>query len=157
MEETTAKGKSGVDDAVVYNVLSSLVIHSENIRWIRLNSLIIFNSVLIVAWAAVFSSRADLDNNSVLLTIICVPGIVLGLIWSFLGYRSSGYLDDYHSKAERIETTFGEDMEKPFHVSEARRQTVRTGLMKITSSLFIVTALPILFSLFFGVLIFHSW
>ena len=133
----------------VYQVLANLVMHSEQIRWTRLNSFLVVNSIFILAWAAVFDISNAIPFRSILLLMICVPGLIGGFIWSVLGWRSSNYLDDFHKAAEKLEKGFPDGLPRPFHLSKKRRNTVR-----ITSSKSIVTITPIVFvALYVGLII----
>ena len=87
---------SEVSDSDLYNVLAGLVVHSEQVRWTRLNSLLIVNSALMVAWAAVFAGTNTLQYKPEILTALSLPIILLGVLWAFLGDRSNRYLDDFH-------------------------------------------------------------
>ena len=146
-----------ITDAQVYSLLASAVTHSEQVRWTRLNTLLVVNSILVVAWAAVFAGTQDFAHKSWLLTLLCLPGVVFGVLWAFLGSRSSRYLEAFHRKAEEIETRFPQDQIKLFHLSEKIREPVRKGFKRLTSSEWIVTWVPIAFSILFLGLILASW
>ncbi|MFX0201314.1 MAG: hypothetical protein ACFFCW_34790 [Candidatus Hodarchaeota archaeon] len=149
--------RGDVEDSKIYEMLSTLMMYSEQVRWTRFNNLLVVNSILIVAWAAIFAGTSPFSYKALLLSLLCLPGVIFGILWSFLGRRSSKYLDDFHKMAEKLEKGFPKHKIKPFHKSEETRETVRTGFMKLTSSKWIVTWIPIAFSLLFLGLILASW
>ena len=146
-----------VRESQVYDVLASLVMHSEQVRWTRLSNLLVVNSILVVAWAAVFAGTSGFPYKPFLLTLLCLPGTVFGVLWAFLGSRSSKYLDDFHNKAEELENGFPEQQARPFQLSEETRKTVRKGSGRFTTSKWIVTWIPVIFSLLFLGLGVASW
>ena len=146
-----------VAESEMYNVLTSLVIHSEQIRWTRLNTLIVVESILVGAWVALFVGIDPFEDKAVLLTSPCILGIILGFIFAPLGRRTSDYLDDNHEFAETMEQGFPNRCPRPFLKSKERRESVQKGCMRVTSSKNLVTFIPLVFSLFFIFLLLFVW
>jgi hypothetical protein len=140
-----SNGTSSVPESEVYRTLGSFVMHSEQIRWTRLNTFIVMSSIFAAVWAAVFTTTGYFCGKCWLLALFCFPGIVMGIIWPFLGWRGSTYLDDFHGLACGMEQNFPQGVPRPFHASEERRQRC----MKLTSSKFLVTAIPVMFLVVF--------
>lgn len=132
----------------VYAQLVALVVHSEQIRWGRLNVLLVISSIFATAWAVVFAGTQTFLFKKALPVLMCMPGVLLGPAFAYLGKRSSDYLDCYYDLAKQIEGTF-QGLPKPFHASDSIRQTVRSGWMRGTSSRALVTRIPFLFAVFF--------
>jgi hypothetical protein len=141
--------QADVTESEIYRTLTSLVMHSEQVRWMRLNVFLIQSSIFVAAWVTLFAKTDPFAARPFLLALLCLPGIVIGFVWAFLGKRSSGYLDDFHKLAEDIERRLPAEVARPFCRSEERRSSVRSGFGRITSSKFLVTYVPIMFSLFF--------
>lgn len=144
-------------DIKSYEILNSLIVHSEQTRWTRLNTLLIVDSILLVAWATIFASTPYFPFKPLLLTGVCIPAIIFGFLWAPLGFRSSRYLDAFHKRAYTIEEVLPESEKQPFHLSETIRQEVKRGIKKYTSSRSIVTWLPLVFSILFIILAASSW
>jgi hypothetical protein len=152
MDESTSKPHS-IDDKTAYETLSALVMHSEKIRWSRLNAFLVLTSMLLVAWMAVFV-RIPSGPRQVVLVVLCIPGILLGFIWARLGWRSSQYLDRFHDRAWEMEKNFPNGIPRPFHASEGQRNPVRADTIeRYTASKFLVTVVPIVVAILFVVLL----
>lgn len=152
------KTENEISKSKIYETFSNLVIHSENVRWNRFNNLLIINSVLILAWATIFSSTKCIPSKEAVLTIICFTGIVIGLLWAWLGKRSCRYLEAFHTEAEileRLEKNY--KMPMPFEVSGRLREIARNSISKIATSTTIVIYIPIFFSIIFIFLLIESW
>ena len=141
--------KSKIEDTQIYNLLTSLVIHSEQVRWTRLNTFLVVASIFLAAWAGIFAGTDDFPYKKYLLFALCIPGIFLGILWAVLGWRSSQYLDDFHDSAYKMEEDFDEKLAKPLHLSEKRRKGVRESMTRYTSSKWLVTAVPLIFTVLF--------
>jgi len=133
----------------IYALLADLVMHSEETRWSCLNTMLVVDSIFLAAWAGLFAGTKSFAGKESLLALLCTPGIALGVLFACLGWRSSQYLDDFHSQAHRIEEDFPRGLPRPFHRGEQRRRTVRSGLPRLTSSKWLVTAIPVIFAILF--------
>ena len=126
-DSTTPDGKTQAQIATgeIYSTLTSLVMHTEQLRWTRLNTYLVVASVSLAAWAAMFAGTAEFAYKSLVLVLLCVPSFILGLLWGPLGWRSSCYMDDFHDQALDVEKHIPPELPKPFHTSEARRKRLR--------------------------------
>ena len=136
----------------VYQVLTSLVVHSEQVRWGRLNTFLVSSSLFVAAWVGVLAGTSPFQDKKLLLVLISILGVVFGAVWTRLGWRSSEYLDEFHKAAFEIEKSFPSGMPRPFHLSQDRRGTAGKGSEKFSTSKWLVAAIPFAFSLFFLVL-----
>ena len=115
---------------IVYKSLVNLGMHSENVRWNRFNNFLVFNSILILSWATVWSK--DLSGSLIVfLVFICVLGGVSGILWSILGCRGS--------KAVRAFMDMAGDLEKevilwPTQLVKYKPATLSNGLRDSPSS-----------------------
>jgi len=90
----------------IYDSYRELVIHSENVSWNRFQNLLIINSVLVVAWATLFSSSsAPLFSAKIAMSAISFFGMFIGVAWTFLDKRSRQYLDHYKEKLSALKST----------------------------------------------------
>lgn len=136
-----------IDKSSVYSATTSLAIYSEQARWARLNNYLVVNSILLVAWATIFENEITAHRAYVLI-VLCLPGIILGILWAVLGHRSSQYLDAMHEVAEKLELSVPLG---PFKELAALRAVVRKR-GKLTSSKILVTWIPIVFSCLYVIL-----
>jgi hypothetical protein len=157
MADSAEQSRSSVTKSDVYQILTSLVMHSEEVRWSRLNAFLVISSLFVAAWVGVLAGTDPFPDKKILLFLLCVPGALLGVLWFRLGWRSSEYMDDFHDKAFEVESKFPHEMPKPFHISEKRRENVRKGTEKFTSSKWLVATIPRIFSLLFIGLAFLSY
>jgi hypothetical protein len=146
-----------VTESEIYSVFASLVIHAEQIRYSRFNTILVVNSILILAWAVV-AGTSHFQGKTLLLISLCSVGFIAGCLWACLGYRSSQYMDDFHKGAYRMEKDFRiKKRYRPFHKSEARRRlTKRKWSGRLTSSMWLVICMPLIFSGIFLLLIVAS-
>lgn len=152
MDNPAEKSGSTVTKSDVYQVLTSLVMHSEQVRWGRLNTFLVLSSLFVAAWVGVLAGTDEFPGKGFLLFILCLPGVVFGMLCPRLGWRSSEYMDDFHDKAYEMEEDFPPQVPKPFHLSENRRKNVREGTERFTSSKWLVAATPVVFLVLFLVL-----
>jgi hypothetical protein len=134
----------------IYTVLANLVMHSEQVRWTRLYNLLVVNTLLVLAWVAVFTSSGKVFRQGILICL-SLPGFLFSILWAGLGARSSAYLDDFHKEAENLEQEWPAEYPKPFAVSQPRRSGLRRGIHRFTSSRWLVTWIPIFFAAIFFV------
>lgn len=134
----------------VYGLLTSLVMHSEQVRWTRVNTLLVVDSIFLAAWVGLFAGTDPFGGKKILLAFLCVPGILLGLLFARLGWRSSQYMDDFHDLAYKMEGQFPQGLPRPFHGSEQRRKGVRLGVERFTSSKWLVASIPVMFAVLFA-------
>jgi hypothetical protein len=133
----------------IYGMLATLALHSETVRWTRVNTLLVVDSILLAAWAGLFAGTNAFLGKETLLALLCVPGVILGVLFAWLGWRSSEYMDDFHYAAHEMEKQFPPALPRPFHISESRRETVRKSLVRFTSSKLMVAAIPLVFAVLF--------
>ena len=134
MPESCEKYPPPIKKSDVYQVLTSLVMHSEQIRWARLNTFLVLSSLFVAAWVGVLAGTNDFPCKAFLLFVLCLSGVFLGVLWSRLGWRSSQYMDDFHDNAHKMEEEFQEEMSRPFHLSEDRQSCRRFVLLTALSA-----------------------
>ena len=92
----------------------------------------------------------------IVLVILCVPSFLFGILWAPLGWRSSCYLDDFHGQAVELEKKIPKALPHPFVGSGVRRKNQKVNLGKLSSSKTLVTFVPLIFAIVFGLLSYFS-
>jgi hypothetical protein len=140
---------SSVNDLQNYDAIVTFAVAAEQSRWERFASYLLVNSILLLAWATIYVTCTSMLTVIVLI-ILCIPGIVLGFVWSFLGKRTSDYVDKMHDEGLNLENSIPQLYSKPFAAIEQIREDVRNKMKKhkmaFTSSKTIVTWVPVIFS-----------
>lgn len=143
---------------MIYATLTADFRNADQIRWTRLNTLLLFDSVLILAWATVFAVSGCFACKIWLLTWLCLPGLMLGVPWGFLENRSSDYQINFKKAGLNIENSVDCDLPKPFHiVAELQEKLENNPALWPTSSISLVTWVPVILSLTFLGLLIVSW
>ena len=87
----------------VYLALSSQIVNSHIILWSRFSSYIVFNSVILVAWAQMYSKENDPFPSDMILAALCLLGVMGGIIFAAMGYRGMRYIQKYEEQARKME------------------------------------------------------
>jgi hypothetical protein len=85
-----------------YLALVQLIIHAESTTWNRFYNFLMGNSILVVAWAALFASNSKSDATPVLVTI-CLLGAFGGIAWAALAVRGRRNLNEFVELGKLIE------------------------------------------------------
>ena len=94
----------------LYTALVQLTIHGQENKLQTLNLYLVFNSIIILAWATLFSSDSLILTAKLASTFFCILGILLALVWMVLGWDYANASDLFSEFAERIESKFPECM-----------------------------------------------
>jgi hypothetical protein len=153
----------------VYNIYQHRTTWAEQDRWTRLNNLLIASSIFTLAWATIYASSGTHLSlaRRLVLTAICVPGILCGYWWSGLGARTSEYLNMFYGQTLKMEEELREklqlpdalkDLKMPFTLINPIRERVKTNPReKHMSSTWLATNVPFMFMVLFVVLVCVSW
>jgi hypothetical protein len=143
----------------IYDSYRELVIHSENISWSRFNNLLVINSILVVAWATLFSQGTSISAQ-VVMTAISFLGIFTGIAWGDLGKRSRRYIDRYKEKLRAIEEHHDKagwwENDIPIPITDRPFQ-IQVAPKCFSSSTFLLIWTPRFFALMNAVLLFATW
>jgi len=66
--------KSNINVYQAYEILAYLVMRSEWVRLVGFNTLLVVNSILILAWTTLSAGTSDFSAKPLLLTLLCAPG-----------------------------------------------------------------------------------
>jgi hypothetical protein len=137
--------EGGITKKEVYTVLADLINSAEQGRWTKLYTLLVLDTIFIVAWCTVFTAKDPGVTRTLALLLLSIPGALLSLLWGALGKRSSDYLDDFHKLAERMEDEVQPTWLRPFQTAEKRRKEIRESKsrwQRYSSSMWLVTWIP---------------
>ena len=88
----------------VYPSFIQLIIHAETISWTRFYHYLVFNTILILAWATIYSAPGDPPRLKVAVTAaVCFIGALSGVFWALLGARGRKFLRKYIGVTKEFE------------------------------------------------------
>jgi hypothetical protein len=140
-------------DSDKYSSIVQLVIHAENISWNRFNNFLLTDSVLVIAWATIYSSGQNYCASRAIQYLICLLGVFFSISWAMLAWRSRDYVDMYFNLGRRLEN--GADISKIKLFQ--RPSCAQPYNLKLISSRFLTTATPIFFAVLYLVMIVVTW
>jgi len=106
----------------LYPSLVQMIIHAENITWNRFYNFLMFNTILVLSWATLWTAASSSQSRLVVLIAICILGSISGIFWAALGYRGRAFLSEYMNIAKELEAdpaVWAEDLEKYRQVTKA--------------------------------------
>jgi hypothetical protein len=133
--------------AAVYSAASQQWGHAEQVRWTLLYNFLMAATILLLAWAAVFSSEARSVARTIALEAMCIAGLLLSVSWLGLALRANGFVHHYAKfgrslEAERLKVV------GPFLSADDYRDSI-IGLARLFPSRFILWLVPTLFGFVF--------
>jgi hypothetical protein len=142
----------------IYSAISQHWVHSEQIRWTLLSSLLTANSILLVAWATIFASTVPAWARESVLVAFASAGFLLSFAWIGIVLRSRWFVERYAKLGREAEAlrpqAEGQSpaVRAPFTSAKALRSEI-TGFAKIAESRRVLLAVPIVFALLYLFLI----
>ncbi len=135
----------------VYSSLVQLATEAESITWNRFYNFLMGNSILILAWATMFSITSPSRMATHVLVAICVVGGVSGLIWAALGNRGRKFVYLYIDLGVQMEadaTCWQNELDKykPFTKIKESRETLPYSW---SGSRYLLTIGPCVFTLLY--------
>lgn len=95
-----------ISEKEIYAADVQLVIHAEQITWNRFYNFLTANSILVLAWATIYSANEP-KYYKWILSSISIIGTLSGILWAGLSHRGSKYLDTYLKIGQKIENDPG--------------------------------------------------
>ena len=142
----------------LYPSLVQMILHAENVSWNRFYNFLVFNTILVLAWAAVWVSTPA-QPKTVFLITICVLGGISGIFWAALGYRGRAFLYEYTKMAAAIEAdpaVWTQELEK--YKPATRTVELRDSLCySWAGSRGVLIGGPLVFTVFYGIMLFVSF
>jgi hypothetical protein len=137
-------------DTVIYQVTSQHWAHAEQIRWTLLYNLLVANTILLLAWAAIFATNVRPAGAWLTLTCLSFVGLCVSLLWIFLQRRANGFSMMYTNLGQEVEKSLAAN-QGPFRAAEEYRSKL-TGITGLVQTHRVLVGVPCLFVLLFLVL-----
>jgi hypothetical protein len=131
--------------------------HAEDTRWSLLSNYFTGSSILILAWAALFTSQAP--YRRLVSTILAIGGVLISFLWAGLSHRANGFVRIYSELGMRLERELVKDLKAtgnnpdpwfPFNTAENYRSALNRPARYITSR-FTVVSVPLVFALIYAI------
>lgn len=125
----------------IYGVLTSLVMHSEQTRWIRVNALLVVDSIFVAAWAGIFVGTTPFAGKEWLLLLLmcarlCARNRLRGsrlAVQSIHGRLSRLSARSRAAVSERPPSTFSRERGT---TSDATKRSVPLHVLKVLGHLY---------------------
>jgi hypothetical protein len=88
----------------VYPSLINLIIHAETISWSRFYNFLVFNTILILAWATIYVKAPPPYLAGYVMAVLCFLGALSSIFWFGLGVRGREFLQNYIDLAKNFES-----------------------------------------------------
>ena len=139
---------------LVYQSLPTFINNAESISWNRFTSFLLFNSILILAWATIYANLNEklTTNHSFLLGGICILGLVISFIWCALGFRGRSNVGLFLKIGENIESGHIENL-KP--ITEAKKLR-DSQPFSWSGSIYVLTMTPLLIAFLYTLFLWFS-
>ena len=142
----------------VYRSYYELFIHAESMLWRRFASFIIISTLMLLAWAALFTAQGSSVWGKVTMCLLSTLGMLTGVAWSIIDRHGMACLNQYAEEARAIEGHPHEDdwwdeavqlRDRPFQVRKRMNGGRAAALLLIW--------IPLLFSLLNLILLLATW
>lgn len=133
--------QASTDHAVAYQVASQHWAHAEQIRWTLLYNYLMASTILLLAWATIFTSSNR--YRGLVLLVLSLAGVALSSVWVALGVRATGFVKMYEGVGFAAEAAV-QAVGGPFAAARQHRQSV-SGIGRLTPSGFVLRFVPSMF------------
>jgi len=109
----------------VYQIASEQWAHAEQVRWTVLYNFLVANTILLLAWGAVFGTTQSAQGSprrTFILLIFCIAGAIISITWVGLGQRANNFIKHYSVKACNLEAALPEEWRLFAATEEFRRR-----------------------------------
>ncbi len=135
-------------DLELYQVWCARWAHAEQIRWTALSSFLGGSTLLVLGWSFILSGAFRAAASRPALIALALAGLVLSVMWLFIGDRLNGFVTMYANHAREAE---GERM-GPFWAADEHRMKLK-GIAGAMQTSRVVIAVPLVFILLFLMLL----
>jgi len=145
-----------IEDKDRYAAIIQLIVVAETTSWNRFYNFLMFASVLIVAWAAIYSQSTPPKGATFIMASISVFGFISGFAWGGLGWRGRAMQKIFVDEGKKLEErTPGPAEGQPPHVNPCAIAAEKRDSMKFSkfSSFYLLIGVPILCGLLFLLLL----
>lgn len=159
-QEATMQGSESPEEQrlrVAYEAATKHWIHAEETRWTLLYNYFMGSSILLIAWATIFTSHST--GRTPLLAALASCGCVVSVLWIFLANRASGFVQMYSRLGEDLETSLAKktnaepNFPSPF-IKATKYRDELSGISRLFTSSRAVVVVPALFAILYLILIF---
>jgi hypothetical protein len=144
---------------VAYEAATQHWIHAEETRWTLLYNYFMGTSILLIAWATIFTSHSP--GRKVLLVSLALSGFAVSALWVLLDDRASTFVKMYSTLGRELEMSLGSKtnaeprLSSPFIQAGEFREGL-TGFRSLIASRFVVLGVPALFAILYLVLFYMA-
>jgi len=71
----------------LYAAITQHVANAEQVSWSRFNNFLMSNSIFILAWATLYTANPIPAHTRLILSTVCIVGVLSSVVWAGLGYR----------------------------------------------------------------------
>ncbi|MBN1397597.1 MAG: hypothetical protein JXA06_06165 [Bacteroidetes bacterium] len=141
-----------------YAALVQLITHSDSVTWNRFYNFLVANSVLVLAWTAIFATNSSPAMSSMVLITISIFGLLTSPFWAILGWRGKKFQNAFEALAEKVENDAKlwpkqSVKYKPLTESQNIRKSLGWGL---GGTFYFLTFFPLAFGIIYIVLLIAS-
>jgi hypothetical protein len=102
-----------------YNAVNHHWAHAEQERWAILYNFLMANTILFLAWVAVYAS--DKNCKSTVLILLSSSGVTISFLWLTISCRVNKFIKEYGILGETVEKKLKLNKYGPFHIGERIR------------------------------------
>lgn len=125
-----SEGQEPEEDSIIgaYQAVNQHWSHAEQVRWSILYNFLMANTILLLAWAAVFGSASSAKTP--VLLVLSFAGAVISVLWVTIGCRVNTFVKRYGELGELLEDRLHLHSLGPFHRGEQIREEEKTNKPK---------------------------
>jgi len=150
--ESAANG-SGSEVCTAYGAYIQLAVHGQENKWWMLYVFLMFNSILLLSCAALFAVQQFTAGHRLLLLLFSSCGIFVNVCWILMASDYVKASDLFSAHAVRVEALMPAGLPRP--CTERAEQRAKKNYF--ATSAFLSTAIPLLLSVMYCVLIAITW
>ena len=133
-----------------YDTAANLWIHLDQARHTTLYNYLMASTILLLAWATIFTTDSCKVNRHFLLVTFSIAGLLLSIVWFAYGHRANQYVHKAEETARSFEGNNG-----PFAFREKTRKELSFP-GSAASTTYVIPGVPILFCLLYAALVYAS-
>jgi hypothetical protein len=136
----------------LYQTASQHWAHAEQVRWTSLYNFLMAVTLLLLAWAAIYSGgHSNTIPRKLTLSLFAGAGCLTSVLWIGLSERASGFVAAYTECARKLELLLSVDLQGPFQVAYLHRKHI-SGIASLAQSRRVALIVPAIFTILFLVL-----
>lgn len=102
----------------LYQSVTAQWVHAQQVRWTLLYNFLVATSILLLVWATVLNTQLRHPWKLVVLSSVCVVGVVKCALWISLSERGNVFVKMFDKIGRDIEFLFPRPLPRPFQISE---------------------------------------